>query len=309
MLDDSRHGFGPFPLGRPRTLTDLLGAPEPPRLASLYGRLLRPALLGVLTVLSLVVVAPLIGVIALLNWAAFRDWEKVFFHQERMGRHAQPFRMWKFRTMRDPEEVESRELDLAGLTKVTPSLSAEEAQFRSWGTGADLARTTRFGSFLRKTHLDELPQIWNILCGDMALIGPRPEMTKVHEWAVEHVPGFASRLWLAPGITGLAQVTQGYAAGKVGEYERKLATDLEYLARLSFMTDLRILLGTPLWMLRRRGWQRAETQSSDVVMQPASPRTSAAAHPEPAAALPASAPPSQAGAGSKQPVPAMREPS
>jgi lipopolysaccharide/colanic/teichoic acid biosynthesis glycosyltransferase len=123
--------------------------------------------------------------------------------------------------------------------------------------GKDAARVTRFGRFLRNTHLDELPQLWNVLRGDMSLIGPRPEMLATERWAAERCPGFVERLCLKPGLTGFAQITQGYTdQGDAAAYRAKLALNRRYRDELSFTTDCAILVRTVAWMLRARGWRR-----------------------------------------------------
>jgi lipopolysaccharide/colanic/teichoic acid biosynthesis glycosyltransferase len=103
--------------------------------------------------------------------------------------------------------------------------------------------------------LDELPQLYNVLRGEMSFIGPRPEMVEVEAWASDQIPGFTERLAIKPGITGLAQVTQGYTPRDVDAYRRKLAINREYLATLSMSRDLGIVVRTALWMLRGRGWK------------------------------------------------------
>jgi lipopolysaccharide/colanic/teichoic acid biosynthesis glycosyltransferase len=124
--------------------------------------------------------------------------------------------------------------------------------------GKDAARVTRFGRFLRNTHLDELPQLWNVLRGDMSLIGPRPEMLATERWAAERCPGFVERLCLKPGLTGFAQITQGYTdLGDESAYRAKLALNRRYRAELSLTTDCAILGRTVAWMLRARGWRRS----------------------------------------------------
>ncbi|MCZ6596583.1 MAG: sugar transferase [Planctomycetota bacterium] len=170
--------------------------------------------------------------IVLVNLAIFRRLDRVLYRQERMGRRGRTFSMIKFRTMRETSDAWS-----------------------SWKTGADGLRVTRFGRFLRSTHLDELPQFLNILSGEMSLIGPRPEMVSIDAWAREHVPEFHRRLALKPGITGLSQVTIGYTGMDVGAYATKLRYDEAYRQNLSFRMDLSVLLRTALWMLRGRGWR------------------------------------------------------
>ena len=159
----------------------------------------------------------------------------VLFSQERVGLAGRLFRIHKFRTMRQT----------AG-----PAITA----------GGD-PRITRVGAFLRRTKLDEMPQLWNILCGEMDFIGPRPEMVEIHAWACEHVPAFAERTAVLPGVTGLAQVIQGYASRDEAQYRRKLALDRRYIERRSLRLDLEILLRTALWMARGRGWQQVPRRS------------------------------------------------
>ena len=144
------------------------------------------------------------------------------FPQERVGPGAKPFKAYKFRTMRGAP----REGAYAG----------EEAN-----------RVTPLGRFLRRYRLDELPQFWNILKGDMNLIGPRPEQKVLAEAYAREIPLYPLRHAVRPGLTGWAQVEQGYAEGKE-ETLVKLAYDLYYIKHLSFWLDLRILFKT-LWVL------------------------------------------------------------
>jgi len=200
----------------------------------LYVRVGRPLVRLVLLVVALppalVISLPIVAVNAFL----FRSLRRVLFTQERVGRAGRVFWIVKFRTMRE----------------------VPASAYDSWTSGLDRLRVTSFGRFLRNTHLDELPQLVNILRGEMDFIGPRPEMVAIHDWACEHVPGFALRNALLPGVTGLAQVIQGYAGRDEAQYRRKLALDLEYLERLSLATDLEILSRTALWMARGKGWQQ-----------------------------------------------------
>lgn len=162
--------------------------------------------------------------IAVLNGLFFRDPRKILFHQPRVGYRGRTFEIYKFRTMRDADSEDEE------------------------------PRVTRFGRFLRSTHLDELPQLLNILRGEMVFIGPRPEMVEIDAWARERIPGFSTRLAERPGITGLSQITQGYTGMDVDAYTRKLRVDREYCDDLSFSLDCSILARTFVWMLRGRGW-------------------------------------------------------
>lgn len=207
-----------------------LGAPRPGTLSATYARLGRPVLLGLVTVLASLIALPLLLVLGLANLIVFRDPRKILFFQERVGLHGASFQIVKLRTMWDPRPGDS-----------------------SWG-GDESPRLTPIGRFLRQSHLDELPQLWNILRGEMAVIGPRPEMRAAHDWAVEHVPGFQARLWMRPGITGLAQLRTGYTSADAAGYRAKLEVDLEYMAHLGLWMDLKVLAMTPLWMMSLKGW-------------------------------------------------------
>lgn len=163
--------------------------------------------------------------IALVNAFVIGSPRQVLFGQERVGRRGRVFRLWKFRTMRGTA-----------------------------ADGSDEERVTRFGRLLRNSHLDELPQLINVLRGEMCLIGPRPEMVEIERWAVDAVPGFEERLALTPGLTGWAQITQGYAAQDAEAYALKRDKNREYAARISPAGDVAILLRTVSWVLKRKGW-------------------------------------------------------
>ena len=192
----------------------------------LYAGFVRRPLLWLVT-LALVPFALCLAIpIALVNTCVQGTPRRIFFLQPRVGWRGRVFVLHKFRTMIDQP-------------------------------GDDHARVTRFGRFLRNTHLDELPQLWNVLRGDMCLIGPRPEMLATEHWAAQHELGFSARLVLHPGLTGLAQITQGYTeGGDERAYHEKLDLNQRYREQLSFGLDCTILLRTALWMLRGRGWRR-----------------------------------------------------
>ena len=147
----------------------------------------------------------------------------VLFIQDRVGLGGRPFRMIKLRTMKLESEV-------AGLATV----------------GGD-DRITPLGHWLRRTRIDELPQLWHILTGEMSLIGPRPEWTVLADQYEETVPAYAFRQIVRPGLTGWAQVNSGYAAN-VDEMREKLGYDLYYLKHFSLALDLQILARTA-WVL------------------------------------------------------------
>ena len=148
-----------------------------------------------------------------------RDGGPALFRQTRIGEGGRPFTLYKLRTMRQREHA-----------------SAE------WASSED-PRVTRIGHFLRRTHLDELPQALNVIRGDMSLIGPRPEQPEFVERLDAIVPFYARRHLIRPGLTGWAQVLCGYAGSDVGS-SWKLCHDLYYLKHRSLVFDLVILAET-----------------------------------------------------------------
>ena len=196
--------------------------------------------LALLTILLPLAVPPL-ALVALVNLVAHRDPRKVLFTQPRVGWRGREFTIYKFRTMTD----------------------APRDPMTSWKNGTDPQRVTTLGRILRNTHLDELPQLLNILRGDMQFIGPRPEMVEVEHWAAERVPGFMERLAIRPGITGLAQITQGYAACDPEAYAKKLRLNRLYLNQVSLRLDVEIVFRTALWVLKGRGskWESGDAPS------------------------------------------------
>jgi lipopolysaccharide/colanic/teichoic acid biosynthesis glycosyltransferase len=145
------------------------------------------------------------------------------YTQIRLGRDGEPYWIFKLRTME--QDAESR----SGVR---------------WSTAGD-PRVTPLGRFLRKTHLDELPQLWNVLRGEMSLIGPRPERPEIVPELERLYPNYRQRLAVKPGITGLAQV-QLPADSEVSGVGRKLGCDLCYIRNTGPWLDLRILVGTAL---------------------------------------------------------------
>ena len=134
--------------------------------------------------------------------------------------YGKPFTLYKFRTMRTDAEKHG-------------------AQFAVKGD----SRVTSIGRFLRKTRLDELPQLWNVLRGEMSLVGPRPERPEFIETLSAEIPNYINRLGLKPGLTGLAQVINGYD-NNIESFRRKVNLDLLYLQNCCFWNDFKILLRT-----------------------------------------------------------------
>jgi sugar transferase (PEP-CTERM system associated) len=155
----------------------------------------------------------------------------VFFRQTRVGMGGKNFTVYKFRTMRTDAEVTGAK----------------------WATKDD-PRVTRVGMFMRKTRLDEVPQLWNVLRGDMGFVGPRPERPEFVPWLSEQIPYFDLRHMIRPGLTGWAQVRYGYGA-TLAESREKLEFDLYYIKHMTLGLDLLIMFETVKTILRRQGAQ------------------------------------------------------
>lgn len=149
------------------------------------------------------------------------------YSQTRTGKNGRPFKIFKLRTMYH---------------------NCESASGPRWSTPGD-SRITPMGRFLRRTHLDELPQLWNVVRGDMALVGPRPERPEFIPKLSQVLPHYTDRLLVRPGMTGLAQV-QLPPDTDMASVRRKLAYDLYYVRYASWWRDLCILGGTLLYLLR-----------------------------------------------------------
>ena len=150
---------------------------------------------------------------------------------DRRGRntHGRLFTIYKFRTMCNDAE-------------------AGGAQFSSKGD----MRITTLGRFLRRTRIDELPQLWNVIRGEMSLVGPRPERPEFVGDFVEQIPGYGDRLQLKPGLTGLAQVENGYDS-ELEDFRRKAVYDAIYVQRCTIRNDLRIMARTVKVVITGKG--------------------------------------------------------
>ena len=133
------------------------------------------------------------------------------------GRH---FTLYKFRSMRNDAEKNGAQFAVKGDARVTP-----------------------LGSFIRKTRLDELPQLWNVIRGDMSLVGPRPERPEFIKELSAEIPDYLERLGLKPGLTGVAQIVNGYD-NNIESFRRKVAFDLMYLRNCCLWNDLKVLFRT-----------------------------------------------------------------
>ena len=153
----------------------------------------------------------------------------LLFSQDRMGLDCKPIHVWKFRSMTSAARIERGPYDAVETTRITP-----------------------LGQFIRRARIDELPQGWNILKGDMSLIGPRPDFIEHARVYVNTIPGYAERHAVRPGITGLAQVVVGYVEDAEG-VAAKVRADLEYVRTAGFLTDTRIALKTIRTVLGLKG--------------------------------------------------------
>ncbi len=180
----------------------------------------------------LLTLAPFMGALAL--WVKRDSPGPAIYSQERVGRSGRVFKIYKFRSM----------------------VVDAEAQGPRWCSGRDDPRTTRVGAFLRRTHLDELPQLWNVLKGEMSLVGPRPERPCFVQELQVSVPGYDERHLVRPGLTGLAQVHYRYDAS-ITDVKRKLRFDRLYVERMCLALDVRILWWTAAFLA---SWNTKEPQ-------------------------------------------------
>jgi lipopolysaccharide/colanic/teichoic acid biosynthesis glycosyltransferase len=153
----------------------------------------------------------------------------VFYKQQRIGINERPFNIYKFRSMRQDAE------------KFGPQLSKDNDP-----------RITKWGGIMRKTRLDELPQFWNVLRGDMSIVGPRPERQYFIQQILAKAPGYKLLLSIKPGITSIGQVNYGYAEN-VDQMCQRMLFDLRYLNEVNFLTDINIILQTVKVMFQGKG--------------------------------------------------------
>jgi len=186
--------------------------------ASLYKSTFKRFLDIVVSVFALILLSPLLLLAAIAVKLESRG--PVVYRQVRVGQYGQPFTMLKLRSMRADAEKDGAK----------------------WASETD-DRVTRVGNFLRNSRLDEVPQLLNVLAGDMSLVGPRPERPEFTESLEKRIPFFVHRLLVKPGITGWAQINADYAASEAASV-KKLSFDLYYVKMLSFAMDVRVLLRT-----------------------------------------------------------------
>ncbi len=174
--------------------------------------------------LLLVLVSPILLAAMLLVKCTSRG--PVIYRQTRLGLRRRPFTVFKLRTMRH---------------------NCEKVSGACWAVKND-PRRTLVGGFLRATHIDELPQLWNVVRGDMSMVGPRPERPEIISTLEPLIPRYSERFFILPGVTGLAQV-QLPPDTDLASVRRKLAYDLHYVAHASLSLDVRIVLATVVHVL------------------------------------------------------------
>ncbi len=193
----------------------------------LYGKRLFDLVMGsVLLILGL----PLMLLVALASLIESRGRDPILYHQLRVGQNGEVFRLHKFRSMR---------------------VDAEADGVARWASKND-SRITPLGAFIRKTRLDELPQIFNVLKGQMSLVGPRPERPEFVERLQANIPYYSERHRVKPGVTGWAQLLYAYGSDEE-DAKRKLEFDLYYVKHAGIMLDLVILLQTVEVVLLGKG--------------------------------------------------------
>lgn len=207
---------------------------RPADLTGLYGAYLKRGLDVFLVLLTAVISIPLILFLACL---VMLDGRSAFFQQRRIGRDGDEFWLWKLRSMRPNSE-----------TVLAAHLEASPASAQEWADAQKLRhdpRVTPVGRFLRKSSLDELPQLWNVLKGDMSLVGPRPMMRDQARLYSGH-----DYFKLRPGLTGLWQVT----ARNASSFEARALFDTAYAKRVGLLFDLSLMLRTISVVLRGTGY-------------------------------------------------------
>ena len=197
----------------------------------MYAKYIKRMLDFILSLIALIVLSPLMIIIGIL--VRIKLGRPVIFKQKRPGKNEKIFTLYKFRTMTDEKDEQGNLL-------------------------ADEKRLTKFGKFLRSTSLDELPELWNILKGEMAIVGPRPLL-------VEYLPLYNEeqkhRHDIKPGLTGLAQISGRNAI----QWEEKFKEDIEYIQNVNFVTDCKIVFKTVSKVLKKEGISRYKYRNNEKI--------------------------------------------
>ena len=192
------------------------------------GKNLKRAIDVMVSLAALVVLSPLYAIVSIIIKATSPG--PIFYLQERVGLHNKPFNIIKFRSMVENAESSGK-----------PQLTSDNDP-----------RITPFGRFMRKYRIDELPQFWNVLKGEMSIVGPRPERQYYVDQIIKRVPAYALLHQVRPGITSMGMVKYGYAQN-VDEMVERVAFDLMYLNNMSLLNDIKILIYTVKIVFTGRG--------------------------------------------------------
>lgn len=197
----------------------------------MYSKYIKRPLDFILSLIAIIVLLPLFLIITIL--VRIKLGKPVIFKQQRPGKNERIFTLYKFRTMTDQKDEKGNLLP-------------------------DEQRLTKFGKWLRSTSLDELPELWNILKGDMAIVGPRPllvEYLQLYNEEQKH------RHDIRPGLTGLAQISGRNSIS----WEEKFEDDLQYIKNITFLKDLQIILKTIFKVLKKEGISRRKCGNNEKV--------------------------------------------
>ena len=198
----------------------------PPVFLDINQYIIKRAMDVIISSVLLLLLSPLFILVAIL--IKLTDGGPVIYSQLRHGYHAEPFLMFKFRSM-------ALDSDLS-MSRVTSNDD----------------RVTRIGKFMRTISADELPQLWNVIAGEMSLVGPRPHILSDTEFFSKNIQGFLKRHQVKPGLTGLAQINSRGKTDSIEDMELKLRDDMTYIEEWALLSDLHILIKTPIAMWNQR---------------------------------------------------------
>lgn len=234
----------------PNTTMEMPSGLDTSRTSSTYVTSVKPAVDRVVGTALLVAASPLLAIASAM--VAKEMGRPIFFTQDRIGKDGVPFTMYKFRSMLPDRRRGTRTGTAADRGKPQPETIPEQP-LAYVGTDRRLThksdhdpRHTRLGRFLRKTSIDELPQLWNVMKGEMSLVGPRPELKSVVD--SQYTPWQNQRHIVKPGLTGMWQVTKR-AEGRLMLEDTQC--DLDYIEQVSPALDFKILAATPMVLLGR----------------------------------------------------------